>query len=52
MIKNRKILVFLALCLTLSGCGVKPSFVDPPPGVEPDPFPRTYPSPATDPKPQ
>lgn len=39
-----------ALCLTftalmvLSGCGVKPSRLDPPPGAEDRTFPNTYPS--------
>jgi len=41
----------LCLCLgivlgTLAGCGIKPSFVDPPQGEEQDRFPRTYPDPA------
>lgn len=29
----------------LAGCGIKPSEVDPPPGVDKDAFPQTYPNP-------
>lgn len=36
----------------LSGCGIKPSAVDPPKGVTTDSFPHTYPDPATDPAPK
>ncbi len=47
----------LCLCLgitlaTLTGCGIKPSFVDPPQGEAQDNFPRTYPDTATDPAPE
>ncbi|MBI1215963.1 MAG: hypothetical protein GC185_09115 [Alphaproteobacteria bacterium] len=49
--------LFLAFCLcagmaVLSGCGIKPSAVDPPKGVTTDSFPHTYPDPATDPAPK
>ena len=40
------------LVLPLSGCGIKPSSVDPPPGAENLKFPRTYPDLSTDPGPQ
>lgn len=45
--------LMLAMVL-LTGCGVKPSAVDPPAGTEKgakDPFPKTYPDPSTDPDP-
>lgn len=47
-------LAMLSLCviLTLTGCGVKPSDVDPPQGEERDEFPRTYPDPENDPQTQ
>ncbi len=32
------------LAAVLAGCGRKPSFVDPPPGVAVDVFPRDYPA--------
>ncbi len=38
-----------ALCISLlllAGCGIKPSFVDAPQGVEHDRFPHVYPDPA------
>ncbi|MDP9128692.1 MAG: hypothetical protein M3N08_10605 [Pseudomonadota bacterium] len=44
-------MVALALALLLTGCGKKPSTVDPPPYVTEDHFPQLYPDPATDPKP-
>ena len=44
--------LLLALALvSVSGCGIKPGKVSPPPGVSKDTFPRTYPDPSTDPKP-
>jgi len=43
--------VFLSLSATLSGCGIKPGSVEPPPGAEDRVFPRTYPDPSTDPTP-
>jgi len=39
--------IILLLSLPLSGCGIRPSDVDPPPGVNKAAFPRTYPDPAT-----
>jgi len=44
-------LSLLAL-VTVSGCGIKPGKVSPPPGVSKDTYPQTYPDPSTDPKPQ
>lgn len=54
-----------AVTLALGGCGIKPSFVDPPLAEKPDgtlqtleearkadAFPRTYPDPAFDPAPK
>ncbi len=43
--------VFLSAA-SLSGCGIKPSAVDPPDSVDKDYFPHTYPDPANDPDPQ
>lgn len=40
-------LTILLLSLPLSGCGIRPSMVDAPPGAEKLTFPRTYPAPAT-----
>ncbi|MGH1397890.1 MAG: hypothetical protein ACRBCT_01620 [Alphaproteobacteria bacterium] len=37
-------LSFLSL-ITLSGCGIKPSSLEPPEGSAPRPFPRDYPAP-------
>jgi uncharacterized protein YceK len=48
----KKIAICLCVMGLLSGCGVKPSHVDPPPGVKVDTFPKTYPNPATDPQPK
>lgn len=53
------VLSFFLACFLLSGCGVKPSAVDPPgkaaaakgSEAEKDHFPRTYPDPSTDPRP-
>jgi hypothetical protein len=42
----------LALAAAVGGCGIKPSKLSPPPGVQKDSFPKTYPDPATDPKPE
>jgi hypothetical protein len=39
--------VILLLSLSVSGCGIRPGDVDPPPGVEKNAFPRTYPDPST-----
>ena len=49
------VLSFLSLVLALtavSGCGIKPGKLAPPPGVSKDTYPKTYPDPSTDPKPQ
>ncbi|MGN7438930.1 MAG: hypothetical protein ACTHOO_09845 [Alcanivorax sp.] len=47
--------IYILLCvnaLMLSGCGVKPPYVDPPQGAEhDDTFPQTYPDVNTDPQP-
>ena len=40
----------LALSMTVSACGIKPSRVSPPAGEEDTRFPATYPDPATDPQ--
>jgi hypothetical protein len=40
-------LTILLLSLPLSGCGIRPSVVDPPPGAAKLTFPRAYPDPAT-----
>ena len=47
-------IIVLSLCATLllAGCGVKPTKVDPPAGVQKDTFPKTYPDPTTDPGPK
>ncbi|MCK5518163.1 MAG: hypothetical protein KAI61_02015 [Alphaproteobacteria bacterium] len=50
-------LIIMSLCLTLtlsavSGCGIKPSEIDPPAGTEKDYFPKTYPDHSTDPHPE
>ena len=34
----------LALLAVVTGCGKKPTFVDPPEELESDDFPRTYPT--------
>jgi hypothetical protein len=44
-------LIICILLLPLTGCGIKPSDVSAPAGVERDTFPNTYPDPATDPAP-
>lgn len=36
------------MSMALTGCGVKPSTLSPPPGADERNFPRTYPDPATD----
>jgi len=41
--------VFVCLATVLSGCGIKPDSLEPPPGAEEKVFPRTYPDPSTDP---
>ena len=49
------VLSFVSLALALavvSGCGIKPGKLAPPPGVSKDTYPKTYPDPSTDPKPQ
>jgi hypothetical protein len=43
--------LFILLCLSLAGCGIKPGDVSPPKGAKATDFPRTYPDPATDPAP-
>lgn len=43
--------VLIALSTALTGCGIKPGSVEPPPGAEDRVFPRTYPDPSTDPRP-
>lgn len=47
-------IIVLSLCATLllAGCGVKPSNIDPPPGVSKNAFPKVYPDPKTDPGPK
>ncbi len=47
-------IIVLSLCVAvlLTGCGVKPAKVDPPPGVKKDSFPAVYPDPKTDPSPK
>lgn len=40
-------LAFLAAS-AVAGCGKKPSFVDPPAGLNPDPYPRMYPNPESE----
>ena len=47
-------IIVLSLCATLllAGCGVKPTKVDPPPGITHDSFPKVYPDPKTDPAPK
>lgn len=45
-------ILFLVIAgLGLTGCGKKPSHIDPPLGTEEDTFPRTYPDLKTDPQP-
>lgn len=48
LLKKYSFLTVLCLSLSaivfLSGCGVKPSRLDPPPGAEDSEFPNTYPS--------
>lgn len=44
--------ISLCMAMLLTGCGVKPSHVDPPAGVQKDTFPQTYPDPSTDPEPK
>ncbi|MGH1376552.1 MAG: hypothetical protein ACRBCK_09410 [Alphaproteobacteria bacterium] len=49
-----RLLFYIMICFTsisLSACGIKPPYVDPPAGAEHTEFPRTYPSPSTDPQP-
>lgn len=48
----RRIVLSLCMAVLLTGCGVKPVSVDPPPGVKKDTFPRVYPDPKTDPQPK
>lgn len=49
----RKTMVIAVMTLALAGCGIKPDFVQAPPGSpEPDEFPHTYPDPSTDPAPK
>ena len=43
----RLLLAILLFPLAVSGCGIRPGQVDPPPGAEKLTFPRTYPDPAT-----
>lgn len=38
---------FLVALTVLTGCGIKPDFVDPPQGHAKDTFPQTYPDPET-----
>jgi hypothetical protein len=45
--KNALFLAISLLSLPVSGCGIRPGEVDPPPGVEKHAFPRTYPDPST-----
>jgi uncharacterized protein YceK len=47
---KRTVISFCIALMLLGGCGVKPSFVDPPQGHANDKFPQTYPNTATDPK--
>jgi len=52
--KKLKHITYICLCvnlLMLTSCGVKPSHVEPPEGVEHDRFPHTYPDTRTDPQP-
>jgi hypothetical protein len=50
---KKSLFLYMALALSmstvLSGCGTKPSHLEPPPGAEKNGFPHTYPAPATDP---
>jgi hypothetical protein len=47
-----KVTILLGFALmTLTACGKRPGYVDPPPEVEEDHFPNVYPDPSTDPKP-
>ena len=39
----RSFILIVSVVIGLSGCGVKPSEVDPPGNPESDPYPRTYP---------
>jgi hypothetical protein len=39
-----KTMAILLLCACLAACGIKPSHVDAPKGVERDSFPHTYPA--------
>lgn len=49
----RKTMVIAVMTMMLAGCGIKPDFVQAPPGSpEPDEFPHTYPDPSTDPAPK
>jgi len=47
----RTLLLFMFVCFGLgfglSGCGIKPSSVEPPEGSIQRPFPATYPNPST-----
>jgi len=47
-----KIITFICAAILLTGCGIKPSFVEPPEGVHPDPYPYIYPDQSTDPAPR
>ena len=44
-------LALMCIALLLSGCGIKPSHVEPPNGAENSTFPNVYPNPETDPQP-
>lgn len=43
-------LLALAVCLSLSACGRRPSNVSAPDGADPNAFPRAYPNPHSDPE--
>jgi hypothetical protein len=45
--KSGFFLAILLLSLPVSGCGIRPGEVDPPPGVDKKAFPRTYPDQST-----
>jgi hypothetical protein len=49
---NLRIAAACLVALALTGCGKKPSLVEPPQGRAADRFPGTYPNPALDPQPQ
>lgn len=52
--KRTHYFIYIFLCVNvclLSGCGIKPPHVEPPPGAEHSDFPATYPDTSTDPKP-